>query len=167
MRVIARKFGADGPYPVRSSSQKPNEALVQALIATGSVATKIYWDVRLSERFKTVEFRVTDVCMTVDEAVMVAGLTRMVRTCYDKRPRRTVLRRPELVRAAHWRAARYGLDTELIDIGALAAVPAPELIEKFWLSCAHRWKSLENGTINCARNTQSSVQAWTLEMLLI
>jgi len=51
--------------------------LVQALIATGSVeeATKIYWDVRLSERFKTVEFRVTDVCMTVDEAVMVAGLT--------------------------------------------------------------------------------------------
>jgi len=54
-------------------------------------------------------------CMTVDEAVMVAGLTRALVRTYEQALRRTVsTARPELVRAAHWRAARYGLDTELI-----------------------------------------------------
>lgn len=111
------------------------EDLAQALVKTGSVedATKIYWDVRLSERYQTVEFRITDVCMTIDEAVMVAGLTRaLARTCYTQavhdQPYSTV--RPELLRAAHWHAARYGLDTNLMDVDALTAVPANELIEK-------------------------------------
>ncbi|HEY9602183.1 MAG TPA: carboxylate-amine ligase [Allocoleopsis sp.] len=110
--------------------------LVQALVATKSVeeATKIYWDVRLSERYPTVEFRITDVCMRVDEAVMVAGLVRaLARTCYEQalRDEPFVAARPELLRAAHWRAARYGLDEELIDISTLTAVPARELVETF------------------------------------
>jgi len=84
--------------------------------------------VRLSERFKTVEFRVTDVhdggrsgngCRTH------AHWCGLVTASARDEPFPTA--RPELVRAAHW--PRYGLDTELIDIGALAAVPAPELIE--------------------------------------
>jgi carboxylate-amine ligase len=105
-------------------------AIVQALVATKSIeeATKIYWDVRLSERFPTLEFRVTDVCMTVDEAVMVAGLVRgLARTCYEQalRDEPFVAARPELVRAAQWRAARYGLDAELMDMSTLTAVPAP------------------------------------------
>ncbi len=39
--------------------------------------------------------------------------------------------RPELLRAAQWRAARYGLDAELMDIGTLTAVPAREMVETF------------------------------------
>lgn len=118
------------------SSHADYEALVQALVATKSVedATKIYWDVRLSERFPTIEFRVTDVCMTVDEAVMVAGLVRaLARTCHEQacKGEPFVAARPELIRAAHWRAARYGLDAELMDISALAAVPAREMVDKF------------------------------------
>jgi carboxylate-amine ligase len=112
------------------------KALVEALVATKSVeeATKIYWDVRLSERFPTIEFRVTDVCVTIDEAVMVAGLVRaLARTCYEQalRDEPFITARPELVRAAHWRAARYGLEADLIDLDALAAIPARELVEKF------------------------------------
>jgi carboxylate-amine ligase len=112
------------------------EALVKALVETGSVEdpTKIYWDVRKSERFETLEFRVMDVCMTVDEAVMVAGLVRaLVRTCHAQamRDEPFVAARSELIRAAQWRAARYGLDAELIDFGALAAVRADEMVEKF------------------------------------
>lgn len=112
------------------------KSLVDALVATKSVEepTKIYWDVRLSERFPTIEFRVTDVCMRVDEAVMVAGLVRaLVRTCYKQalRDEPFVAARPELVRAAHWRAARYGLDEDLMDISTLTSVPARELVEKF------------------------------------
>ncbi|MGB3205010.1 MAG: carboxylate-amine ligase [Crinalium sp.] len=123
-----------GP-PLIFSSQDEYQTVVEALVATGAVeeATKIYWDARLSERYPTVEFRVTDVCMTVDEAVMVAGLVRsLARTCYEQaladKPFPTT--RHELIRAAHWRAARYGLDTELIDVEEKRAIPARDLIEK-------------------------------------
>jgi carboxylate-amine ligase len=111
------------------------ERLVEALVATGSVAdaTKIYWDVRPSARFETLEFRVTDVCLTVDEAVMIAGLIRaLARTCHGQVMREEPLApvRPELLRAAKWRAARYGLDAELIDVEKGEAVAAHDLVER-------------------------------------
>ncbi|KAF3886561.1 MULTISPECIES: carboxylate-amine ligase [Nostocales] len=132
---IWSRWPISGP-PLIFESVAEYQTLVEALIATKSVedATKIYWDMRLSERYPTVEFRVTDVCMTVDEAVTIAGLVRaLARTCYlqalaDK-PFPAV--RYELVRAAQWRAARYGLNTELVDVGEMRAVPARELVEKF------------------------------------
>ncbi|MDV2997103.1 MAG: putative glutamate--cysteine ligase 2 [Chroococcidiopsis sp. SAG 2025] len=132
---IWSRWPLSGP-PLIFDSLAQYQALVEALIATKSVeeATKIYWDVRLSERFPTVEFRVTDVCMTVDEAVMIAGLTRaLARTCYERASKGEPFAavRHELVRAAVWRAARYGLDTELIDLDAGRAIPAAKLVEKF------------------------------------
>jgi glutamate---cysteine ligase / carboxylate-amine ligase len=59
---------------------------VAALRSTGAISdgTKIYWDMCPSARFETIEFRITDVCITVDEAAMIAGLARgLARTCYD------------------------------------------------------------------------------------
>ncbi|HEY9671625.1 MAG TPA: carboxylate-amine ligase [Waterburya sp.] len=122
------------PYTFQSHAEY--KTLVEALVTTKSVeeATKIYWDVRLSERYPTIEFRVTDVCMTVDEAVMVAGLVRaLARTCYDQalRDEPFVAARPELLRAAQWRAARYGLEADLMDINTLTIVPARERVEQF------------------------------------
>lgn len=118
------------------SSRAEYDRLVEALVQTESIsdATKIYWDARPSARFETVEFRVTDVCMTIDEAVMIAGLARsLAQTCYGQAVRDEEVRhaRPELLRAAKWRAARYGLDADLIDIEGERAVPAAELVEKF------------------------------------
>lgn len=128
------RWPISGP-PLIFTSHAEYQALVEALVATGSVeeATKIYWDIRLSERYPTVEFRITDVCMTIDEAVMVAGLVRaLARTCYEQALADTPFpaTRHELIRAAHWRAARYGFATELIDVEVMRAVPARELIEK-------------------------------------
>ena len=127
------RFPMAGP-PHLFESRAEHDALVRALVATGSIedATKIYWDIRLPERVQTVEFRVADVCMTIDEAVMVAGLVRaLVQTCYERAQRDEPFpaARPELLRAAHWRAARYGLDADLIDVGPERAVPARELID--------------------------------------
>ena len=132
---IWSRWPISGP-PLIFESIAEYEELVKALVETKSVeeATKIYWDVRMSERFPTVEFRVTDVCQTVDEAVMVAGLVRaLARTCYEqaKRDQPFPAVRHELIRAAHWRAARYGLEEDLIDVGAMKAVPARELVESF------------------------------------
>jgi len=67
-----------------------------------------------------------------DEAVMVAAHARaLVRTCYDGRSREPFQPRALNSCVLLTGALRYGLDTELIDIGALAAVPAPELIGSF------------------------------------
>lgn len=122
-----------GP-PGLFASRAEYDALAEALVATGSIedATKIYWDIRLPERMATVEFRVADVCMTIDEAVMAAGLARgLVRACYERALRGEPFPavRPELLRAAHWRAARHGLEADLVDVDAARARPAAEVVE--------------------------------------
>ncbi|MDP8949798.1 MAG: glutamate--cysteine ligase [Actinomycetota bacterium] len=122
-----------GP-PAPFSSLAEHDALIEALVASGGAAepTQIYWDVRLPEKLETVEIRVADVCARVDEAVMLAGLSRaLVRTCRERAERGEPYpkARPELLRAAHWVASRHGLDAELVDVEAGHAVPAREMIE--------------------------------------
>lgn len=129
------RFPMAGP-PVPFATLADYDQLVQTLVATESIAdaTNIYWDIRLPARFPTIEFRVTDVCLTVDEAVMIAGLTRgLVRTCYEQwlADVPAFAARPEVLRAAHWRAARYGLAATLIDVAAGRLIPAAQLVEQF------------------------------------
>lgn len=109
------------------------QALVAALIRGGAIedATRIYWDIRLPDRLPTIEFRVMDVCSTVDEAVMCAGLIRaLVRTCHDEIIRGVPFSpvRQEVLRSTHWRAARDGLDAELVDVITSDLAPAREVI---------------------------------------
>jgi carboxylate-amine ligase len=118
------------------ASRASYDALVETLMATGSVRepTKLYWDVRPSAKQPTLEFRVADVCMEVDEVVMVAGLARaLAATCHQAAARDEPAPepRPELLRAAKWRAARSGLDGDLVDVVGARALPAAELVEVF------------------------------------
>jgi glutamate---cysteine ligase / carboxylate-amine ligase len=119
--------GTPAPFADRAEY----EALVDALCRTGSIDdhARIYWDVRPSAKFPTVEFRVADVGLTVDDTVMVAGLVRALVATAARAEARPV--RPELIRAATWRAARYGLAGELIDVEAGEARPAREFLERF------------------------------------
>jgi glutamate---cysteine ligase / carboxylate-amine ligase len=117
--VVWSRWPLSGPPPF-FSSYADYESLVASLIATGSIEepTKIYWDMRLSERFNTLEVRIMDIFMTIDDAVMAAGLVRaLVQTCYELvlegQPAPPV--HHELLRAASWGAARYGLEAQLID----------------------------------------------------
>ncbi|HEX2047978.1 MAG TPA: glutamate--cysteine ligase [Acidimicrobiales bacterium] len=94
--------------------------------------TFLYWDVRPSARFETLEFRAGDGCLTVDDAVMVAGLWRaLARTLIDEVERGypPPAVRGELVAAARWRAARYGAEGTLVDLGALRTAPAREVVD--------------------------------------
>lgn len=108
--------------------------LIQHLIDTDITddPTKIYWDIRLSERFPTVEFRVSDMCGTVDEAVMLAGIIRaLAQTCYqeaqDHQPYPQI--RAELLKAGMWQAARYGTQGDLIDFNTLRSITATDSIQ--------------------------------------
>ncbi len=130
---IWRRWPTAGtPDPFDSRAQF--DRLVEVLLRTESIddPARIHWDVRPSPRFPTLEFRVTDVCLTVDDAVTVAALVRgLVRTCHaralegDAPP----LPRAELMRLATWRAARFGLEDDLVDVLGERSVPAPELLE--------------------------------------
>jgi carboxylate-amine ligase len=122
--------------PFTFTSLAEFEDLAQSIVATGMMEdpSKIYWDIRPSLYYPTLEVRAMDVALTIDEAVMLAGLVRaLVRTGYEQalagEPLPVV--RPELLRIAHWFAARYGLSDKLIDIEAKRAIPAAELVEKF------------------------------------
>jgi carboxylate-amine ligase len=120
------------PEPL--GSRAAYDRLVADLAATDGApdATYLYWDVRPSARFETVEFRATDACLTIDDAVLVAGLWRaLARTCATEAeeglpPPRV---RGELVDAARWRAARFGLDATLADLGRRRAAPAREVVD--------------------------------------
>ncbi|HEX8550486.1 MAG TPA: glutamate--cysteine ligase [Abditibacteriaceae bacterium] len=127
---------AGSPHPFRNRAEY--ETLTRTLVETGAIAdeTRIYWDIRPADRFETLEFRATDVCLTVDEAVMIAGLCRSLarKLAADveqdaQREAVYIAVRPELLRAAEWGAARYGLEENLIDVHAGRAVPAAENVE--------------------------------------
>ena len=78
------RWPLSGP-PQPFASKAEYDSTIAGLTDVGIIQdeTKIYWDVRPSGRFPTVEFRVTDVCATIDEAVMIAGLVRaLARTAY-------------------------------------------------------------------------------------
>ncbi|WP_409332120.1 carboxylate-amine ligase [Trujillonella humicola] len=121
--------------PERLGSAARYREVVAGLVASGVVAdaSQVYWDVRPSAHLPTVEFRVADVCTSVDDAVLHAGLVRSLVTVLaaeaaDGEPAPDP--RPELLRAARWRAARDGLGGELFDPVRAELRPARELVDE-------------------------------------
>src|SRR4051812_39049043 len=94
--------------------------VVAGLVASGVIGdvSHLYWDVRPSWHLPTLEFRLADVCTSLDDAVLHAAVVRsLVRVLAGRAGRGEPYPqpRPELLRAARWRAARHGLAGELFD----------------------------------------------------
>lgn len=94
---------------------------------------RLYWTARPSGKYPTIEFRISDVCPTVDEAVLLAGLARaLVMTARDEIDRGIPC--PDhpgaLLRAAEWRAARFGLVDGLLDPVSGTHRPAAEVVSE-------------------------------------
>ncbi|WP_324273713.1 glutamate--cysteine ligase [Blastococcus brunescens] len=104
-------------------------AVVDGMVASGVIAdaSHLYWDLRPSSHLPTLEFRLADVCTEVDDVVLHAALARsLVRVLAGRAEREEPCPRPraELLRAARWRAARFGLGGELFDPLRCELVPA-------------------------------------------
>jgi carboxylate-amine ligase len=87
----------------------------------------LYFDARLAAAYPTVEIRIADVCTDVDAAVLVAGLSRvLVETAAHEwnAGQRPAPWRTDLLRAAQWRAAKFGLSSDLIDPEQRKLAPA-------------------------------------------
>jgi carboxylate-amine ligase len=90
----------------------------------------VYFDVRLSEKYPTVEVRVADVCTDVEDAALVAALARaLVTTAAAGDDDRGASWRSDLLRVAAWRASRHGLAGELVHPETLNLAPVREVLE--------------------------------------
>ena len=120
--------------PVAMADRAEFDRVVADLVATGIIedASKIYWDIRPSMHFETIEFRIADVGQSVDEAILIAGLCRGVAMACQlaiDAGEPAPADRPEVLRAARWVAARHGLGGDLFDFERRAARPAAEVVE--------------------------------------
>ncbi len=94
---------------------------------------KIWWDIRPHPVFDTLEFRISDICTTVDEAVCIAALfqaicAKLIKLRHNNMSWRQY--RYMHITENKWRAVRYGIDGPMIDFGRQAEVPFAQLMEE-------------------------------------
>ena len=127
--------------PEHFSSWGEYQRHVNVLVEAGIIqdATKLWWDVRPSARYQTIEMRVADICTRIDDAVALATVfVLLLRMLYRRRRRNQRWRTYAnmLVAENIWRAQRYGVGGSLMDYGQGELVPytqlADELIEILW-----------------------------------
>ena len=121
--------------PGRFESWGEYRSTIDVLVRNGIIedASKIWWDLRPSAKFPTLEMRITDVCTRVEDAVCVAALyASILRMLYRiRRANQTWRSYPLfLLSENRWRAQRYGVDGTLFDFGRGELVPFRDLVEE-------------------------------------
>ncbi|MGB0684141.1 MAG: carboxylate-amine ligase [Magnetovibrionaceae bacterium] len=118
--------------PERFDSFGEYQRHVNVLTKAGVIkdATMLWWDIRPSHSFPTIEMRITDVCTSIMDAAAIAALFQCVlhrlwRLRRDNQRWRTYA--DMLVQENRWRAQRYGLAEGLIDFGKGAIVSCADL----------------------------------------
>ncbi|MBA4304149.1 MAG: carboxylate-amine ligase [Sphingobacteriaceae bacterium] len=111
------------------------ENYVKLLVKTNCIdnAKKIWWDVRVHPFFDTIEFRICDVPMTVDETIAITALIQaLVAKLYKLREQNLnfMIYKRALVNENKWRAGRYGIDGKMIDFGKEMEVNTRGLIHE-------------------------------------
>lgn len=131
---------------------------VNVLVDAGIIedATKIWWDLRPSWKFSTLEMRLTDICTNIEDAITVACVYR----CWMRLLHRLKLQNQRwreystfLVQENRWRAQRYGIDRGLIDFGRREMVDFADLAEEIieitsedaeYFDCVEEVKNIRN-----------------------
>jgi len=132
--LVWQRWPTTGPAaPVQSAEEY--DALVEDLVASGVIsdAGMVYFDVRPSKSVPTLELRVCDSCPSVDTIVLIAGLFRALVEREVDAARAGVpatILSPAMGRAALWRAARSGLEGDLVDVRVPAGRPAAGVVRE-------------------------------------
>ena len=98
------------------------QRLVSQLVTAGLVegVTKLWWDVRPSALFPTLEMRICDMCTRLDDAITIAALyVCLIRMLYRLRAgnQRWRVYPRTFIHENRWLAQRYGLNGNLVDFG--------------------------------------------------
>ncbi len=121
--------------PDRYESWSEYERMIERLVNAGVIedSTKIWWDMRPSARFPTLEMRITDVCTRIEDALCIAALyqsiLRMLARMKQKNMRWRIYPRI-MLEENRWRAQRYGCTRSMIDLGRGECVPFASLMEE-------------------------------------
>jgi len=142
------------------------ERSVQALVGLGVIedSSKIWWDLRPSSRFPTIESRICDVSPRLEHALSLAALTQcLTRMLWrlSKKNQRWRLYDNFLVSENRWRAQRYGVTGGLIDFGRGEIVPMGELVQEMVELLAQDAEALNctaeiEGALEITKNGNSS-----------
>lgn len=121
--------------PQRFESYGEYQRTVDVLVRAGVIedATKVWWDLRPSARFPTLEMRMTDVCPLMEDALSIAALYVSVARMLYRIKRRNQRWRSYpafLIEENRWRAQRYGVNDTLFDFGKGTLVPFAELLDE-------------------------------------
>jgi carboxylate-amine ligase len=121
--------------PERFASWGEYRRHVNVLVGAGLIedATKLWWDLRPSARFPTLEMRIADSCTTLDDALSIAALFRcLLRMLWrlKRENQRWRIYARMLIDENRWRAQRYGTDQGLVDFGRGAIFPYVELLDE-------------------------------------
>lgn len=122
---IPPQFGSFGEY----------ERSINTIIRAGIIedSSKIWWDLRPSARFPTVETRICDICPRLDHTIALAALTQsLFHMLYTLRRENKRWRQYDrfLIEENRWRAQRYGVTAGLIDFGIGQIVPFETLLDE-------------------------------------
>ena len=128
------KFPRTG-IPPYFASVAEYDKFVEILVKTNCLdnAKKIWWDIRLHPFYPTIEFRICDVVMTVDEVTCIAALMQcLVAKLYKMKQKNQTFKnyRRLLLNENKWRAARWGVEAKLIDFGIEEEVPFAQLVNE-------------------------------------
>lgn len=129
-----RNFPRTG-IPPTFGTYSEYEHIVRSLVNAGAIedASKIWWDLRPHHLYPTLEFRLCDICTKVDEAVCIAAVIQAIvaKLWRLRRDNMTFRVYPlSLIEENKWRAVRYGISGNLLDLGRETSRPAKDLIEE-------------------------------------
>ncbi|MFJ8199230.1 glutamate--cysteine ligase [Streptomyces sp. NPDC096152] len=126
------RWPSAGPTELFGSPERYHRRVAD-MVSTGVIldAGMVYFDARLSERYPTVEIRVSDVCLHADTAQLIATLARaLVETAARewRAGREPVDHGVSLLRLAAWQAGRGGLEGELLHPATMRRRPAESVV---------------------------------------
>lgn len=129
---VFERFPRTG-IPDYFGSASEYDEYIALLVKTGCIdnGKKIWWDLRLHPFFDTIEYRICDMTLRVDETVALAAVMQaLVAKIYKLKSQNLNFRlyRKALINENKWRAARYGIDSKMIDFGKETEVPTRQLV---------------------------------------
>ena len=129
---IFRRLPRTGIPPMFDSYQEFLR-FVSVLVETGCIedGRRIWWDLRPHPEFSTLEFRICDLPLRVDETVAIAALIQAIVAFLinlHRGNRRWRMYSQSLIQENKWRAMRYGVNAPLIDFGKKKEVPLRDLL---------------------------------------
>lgn len=125
------------------------DALAALLTRVNAIndARSLWWGIRPSPRFPTLELRIADCCTRVRDALAIAALYRcllryLVRTPQDDPPRSALTRR--VIDENRWRAKRFGTEAKFFDESGAEPEPLPQALARLRQLCADDIRALDS-----------------------